>query len=186
MKNTADITNDGVSVYLDSAIRPDNTVRIALFFANLFAFGIYGLIVYATWGEGLPRFSLFAIYIMLPLFYSVTLGRLTLWNLFGQEYVIVNTKSIAYRRNYGFFSTELKVLPFKDLHYTILERHKRSGVESGTVQFAHHNEQGLSVNLFTTSVVLPLKKLHDLTDQIRFIFALERISDPEYDVIHLN
>ncbi|GAA4466843.1 hypothetical protein GCM10023093_21600 [Nemorincola caseinilytica] len=155
-------------------------------FANIFAFAIYGLIVYSVWGEGLPRLSLFAIYIFLPLFYAITLGRLTLWNLFGREFVIINTKSLSYRRNYGFFTTQLKVLPFKDLHYTIKERGQRSGVDSGTLQFAHHNEQGLSVNLFTTSVVLPIKRLQELTEQVRFIFALERISDPEYDVIHLN
>ena len=186
MKNTAEITNDGASVYLDSAVRPNKMVRIALFIANLLACAIYGLILYAIWGEEVPRLSLFLVYALLPLLYVGTLGRLTLWNLFGREYVIINTKTIAYRRNYGFFTTALKVLTFKDLHYTILGRGKDSGIDSGTLQFAHHNEQGLSVRLFTTSVTLPIKRLKEVTDQVRFLFALETISDPEYNVIHLN
>lgn len=186
MKNIAEIKNDGACVYLDSSIKPDRNAKITLLLINVFFFTIFGIIVYASWAEKMSLFTLFAVYLLLPAIYGISLGRLTLWNLFGREYVIINTKSVSFRRYYGIFTSKLKVLPYKGLHYAITETVKYAGIPYGTINFAHHNQQGHSINLFTTSITLPIKQLNKLVDQVKFLFTLEQISDPEYEVIHLN
>lgn len=186
MKNTAEIKNDGACVYLDSTIRPDAIAKVTLVTLNLFFFLIFGVILYATWGAEMSRLSLLAVYVVLPIIYAVSVGRLTLWNLFGREYIIINTKSLSFKRKYGIFSGNLKVLPFSGLHYTIKETDKYSGIPYGTINFAQHNQLGHSINLFTTSITLPIKQLNHLVEQIMFLFTLEQISDPEYEIIHLN
>jgi hypothetical protein len=186
MKNTAEITSDGTSVYLNSAIIPDRIVKITLLLANLFTFTIYGAIIYATWGTGLPRFSLFAIYAVLPVLYAISLGKLSLWNLFGREHIVISTKNIAYSRDYGLFSTGLKILPFKKLQYSITETRNASGDILGTIQFARHNDAGIRVNFFSSGIKIPIKQLRNLAGHIKRLFSLEQLTDPEYEIIHLN
>lgn len=186
MKNTAEITNDGACVYLDSSIKPDTIAKVTLVLLNLFSLLLFGVIAYATWKTNTPRVLLFAIYVLLPVIYGMSVGRLTLWNLFGKEYVIINTQSLSFKRNYGILTGKLKVLPYKGLHYTIKETEQHLGIAYGIINFAQHNQRGHSVNLFTTSITLPIKQLSNLVEQISFLFTLEQISDPEYEIIHLN
>lgn len=186
MKNTAEITNDGACIYLDSTVKPDATAKVTLMLLNLFSLMLFGVIAYATWKTNTPRGLLFAIYVLLPVIYCMSVGRLTLWNLFGKEYVIINTKSLSFKRHYGILTGKLKVLPYKGLHYTIKETEKHSGIAYGIINFAQHDLRGQSVNLFTTSITLPVKQLNHLIEQLTFLFTLEQISDPEYEIIHLN
>lgn len=186
MKNTVEITNDGACVYLNSAVKPGIIAKVTLVLLNLFSLLLFVVIAYATWNTNTPRVFLFAICVLLPVVYVVSIGRLTLWNLFGKEYVIINTKSLSFKRSYGVLAGKLKVLPYKGLHYTIKETEKHFDIAYGIINFAQHNSLGHSVNLFTTSITLPLKQLNYLVEQITFLFTLEQISDPEYEIIHLN
>src|SRR5690606_16432638 len=38
--------------------------------------------------------------------------KYTLWNLFGEERLIINTKTISYQQHYGFFTTVFHTMDF--------------------------------------------------------------------------
>ncbi len=186
MKNTAYIRNDGSAVFLDTTIRPDRVVWFTLILVNLFIWAVFALIVAATLGEDLPRFSLLAIYVLLPVFYGISLGKTTLWNLFGRETVIVTTRSVVCQRHYGLFKTTARVFPFQELNVSVSETETRSKTPCGYVDFSQKAETGLYMTFFTTSVLLPITRLQEFAEQIRFVFTVDHLTDPEFEIIHLN
>lgn len=95
MKDKFIINTDGVCVYVSVSVTNSLVGKILLLLANGIALTVLVLSVV----EWIPALLLVTL-VMLAL-----LMRYTLWNLFGAENLIINTKSLSYQHDYGFWKT---------------------------------------------------------------------------------
>ena len=159
MKNRVEISNDNVCVYYDASIKPDTFLIIAITLVNIFLLILFIVIIASTYDADLPKLSLFVIYIVLPTIYTLTIGRTCLWNLFGKEHLVINTKSIAKKVSFGFFQSQWNSITINNPTYEIVINERYAGQDYGTLRFLHHDENDLPIEIFSTTVVLPIERL---------------------------
>lgn len=183
MHNVAEIHNDGVSVYFNSAVIPKKSARIILIIINLLVLMLYIALLLGIAGE-LKGGGLVSIFVIIPTLYAITLGKSTLWNLYGKEHIIISTNTITSYRDYGFFKTGIKQYPYKKLYYEI--EIQREDKDLSTIHFINHTETGVPVILFSSAVFVPTNKLHELVEQLNVVFAIEHLTKDGENYIHLN
>lgn len=106
MKDRCIIRDDGINIYITLINEVRFVAKIGLVMMCVFlSFPFVILSIYggsATSGGAVFGFIVFLIiYIVFPL-------RLTIWNLFGEEHLILNTKSFSYQHDYGIILTNFK------------------------------------------------------------------------------
>jgi hypothetical protein len=115
----------------------------------------------------LPTLILFILFIFLPI-------RYLLWNLFGKENLIVNTKTISYWYDYGFIRTNLKTIKYDRLATDFLSNRKENEKEFGNLIFYNYNKDtNLPELIHQTSVYIELEKLKEIDLLIQNIFENE-------------
>ncbi len=174
MKNTVEISNDNVCVYYDASIKPDTFLIVVLTLINLFLLLLFIIIIASTYDAGLPKLSLFVIYVVLPTIYLLTVGRVCLWNLFGKEHLVINTKSIAKKVSFGFFQSQWNLININNPTYEIVINERYSGQEYGTLRFIHYDENDLPIEVFSTTVVLPIERLLTLVSELDYVYNIAR------------
>ncbi len=90
-----DLSFDGICIYINIAVKNPLLGKIALVLAELFILVVFFIAV-INWIPGL---------VLMSFFFLLLLMKYSLWNFFGQENLIINTKTISYRYDYGFFRT---------------------------------------------------------------------------------
>ena len=130
--------------------------------------------------------AIISIFVLLPALYIFTLGKSTLWNFFGEEYIIINLKSISHSRNYGFFKTELKTIAFKRLNCQMKPDRIYEENSNGTLSFLDYNHNDLPIVIFTSGVLLPGDILDEVVDNLSVIFSKAYLTKSGDNFIHLN
>lgn len=94
-KPKSEIYSDGVCVYVSVSVSNPFIGKLALVFANLLILTVIGLGI--AW-------QIPAMVICFLLLFML-LAKYSLWNFFGQENLIINTRSVSYQNDYGLFKT---------------------------------------------------------------------------------
>lgn len=102
VKNDLQCTYDGVCIYATIVVKPSLITRCILAFINL---ALITSIIIFTISNIIP--GIFAFLVI-----EIFIIKFTLWNLFGEERLIINTKSLNYQQHYGFFTTSLTTITF--------------------------------------------------------------------------
>lgn len=186
MKNTAFIHNDGVCVFFNSKINIGKTAKVLYVFFNVVFIVFYIMLVSFTIPDKPTGGAIISIFVLLPAIYIFTLGKSTLWNFFGEEYIVINLKSISYSRNYGFFKTELKTIPFKRLNCQVNLDRTYEEESNGTLSFTDYNHNDVPIVIFTSSVFLPGDILDEVVDNLSVIYSIEHLTKTGENYIHLN
>jgi hypothetical protein len=154
MRNKCHIRKDGVCLYVTTEVKAESIGKIILLLLNLIIFiGICAIMV-SVEEQNIGRSLLGLIIFSILLFY--TLGRYTLWNFFGKEIFIINTKTISVQYDYGFFLTALDTKPLNHLSYEYCKMREEKGEETGKLLFYSYNEQELPELIF--GLTLPVDK----------------------------
>ena len=95
------IFSDGICVYVSVSVNNSLVGKVALVVANAFILSVFVLSI-KEWIPGL--------FICTTIF-LIMLIRYTLWNFYGKENLIANTKSFSYQHDYGFFKTSYITKP---------------------------------------------------------------------------
>lgn len=183
MQNVAEVHNDGVSVYFNSAVIPKKSARIILIIINIIVLSLYAALLWGVAGS-LKGGEFVTLFVIIPIVYAVSLGKSTLWNLYGKEHIIISTNTITSYRDYGFFKTGIKQYSYKKLYYEI--EIQREDKDLSTINFINHTETGVPVILFASTVYVPTNKLHELVEQLNVVFAIEHLTKDGDNYIHLN
>lgn len=115
----------------------------------------------------LPVFILIILIYILPIKYF-------LWNFFGKEHIIINTKSISHSFDYGLIRTALRTQKIDRLalHYeagTIKE-----DIEKGHLIFYNYrNEDHLPEIIYRTNAILTKEKILQIEDEIQRLYQHE-------------
>lgn len=169
MENQVDRYSDGINLYLRFRVRSAPSVKVFLTFVVgvLFIFYIYILSTVDNF-QNTPGILPFAIVGLVGLFFSI---KYTLWNFFGQEYLIINTKSISYNYSFGFFTYNLRTVLFERLGTGFEFVSEYNGIKKGKLIFYRYRaKDDLPETIHETSILINLEEISIIDEEIAQLF----------------
>ncbi|RMD95814.1 MAG: hypothetical protein D6816_19805, partial [Bacteroidetes bacterium] len=113
MKNKIEIDSDGINVFVMMNVKASRPGIITL---SVFLILEIILISVLLWHFDFEEASLLVIFMLIGFAFFIGLPlKYLLWNLYGNEELIVNTKSISWSYDYGFFKTNLQTVKYDTL-----------------------------------------------------------------------
>ena len=157
---------DKLNIYVTTKIPTNRFLKIFLLIFNLCAIICLFWFVH-TLQDDKPNILPF----LLPIIYSVTMGKYLLWNTFGEEYYIVNTTHISYQHNYGFWQTKLKTSKYD---FISTKNIKSKSDEKVTLVFVQYSPEKLQEVIFSSALSI------SLSDSNRIFNTLNEIKIDEF------
>ncbi|MGZ5243771.1 MAG: hypothetical protein ACXWDO_01765 [Bacteroidia bacterium] len=168
MKNQVQISSDGINIYIISNVKAKAAGKIIMgIFAVAFLLLLIGLISQIeNQGPGILVPILF-----LGLIFWFVILRYLLWNIYGEEIIIINKKTISYQYNYGLYQSNRTILKHKNLFTSIDEIRSFKDVPHGKLLFFSYDDNDLPQLLFESTILLPLEKLKEIEKEINNLFV---------------
>jgi len=174
MKNVVKISTDGICLYVISKIIAHKIGLTFLIVLNIL-FGVLAFYVFAQAEDNSnnvkAKVCMFLIGIPIYIF---TLGRYTAWNLWGEERVIINTKSISYQYSYGIVEPKMTTIPFRNLSLGINILDSTTNEEKGQFILYDYEENNLPFEIFTSSGLISKPELIKISEEIEMLFNNEK------------
>ena len=159
MKNNyLNIDSNDLNVELTFVPRPPVAIKLILVFFCLIV--IAGPLILISQAEEREQGLIF---LSALVFYAVmyfVLGRYTLWNLFGEERLIVSTKAINYQHHFGFFNTPWKPEKFNKIYLAFRKTHEIENQTYGKLDFITDDENGVHTMLYSTSIAVSEEEIN--------------------------
>ena len=179
MKNTATVHSDGINVYLTSVVRSNPIGKYIITFFTL-GFSALLLFIFIKIDPRETGAAILPIFLIAALFFFFV-GRYTLWNWFGKEHLIINAKSISYRYDYGWYSTNLKTIPLVRLGYASEFVQTINKTDFGRIYFYNYRqEDDLPELVLQTTVLIPESKIQETNTLINEIFERKYYEQAEF------
>ncbi len=185
MKNTIEINSDGVNVYATLRIKANIIGQILLLILIIGLILGFIFIVSSTDSKEMGE-MIIPIILMLAFIIGVPL-RYLIWNIYGREHLIINTKTISYSYDYGVLKTTQKTLHFYRLTTTFEPENTYGDEEKGKLIFWNYLEDThLPEVLFTTSIILRKDELQVLNNEITELFNNEFLDSHGFTGFSMN
>jgi hypothetical protein len=160
------IDHDGVNVHLLIEVESSRIAKVALFCVLAIGFALLGIAI-AEWLLGL----LIAAALWLALF-----GWISLWNLFGKELLIINTKSLSYQHTYGFYVTPLETKRiYRAMNISLIPTTEKPGKPLYNLVFESFNSNDLPEELYRTALPITAEELEKLKSYLRRVY-IEKVN----------
>ena len=175
--NDLKFSYDGVCVYVTTTVKAGITAKIILSFINLVLLGIIIL------------FTVEHIFIASIVFFGFELLviKYTLWNLLGEERLIINAKSLNYQQHYGFFTTSLHTINFnKKIIIRPYEEVFEADVKYSKFLFESYDENNLPIVIYQSVLNIATDSFAKLVMQIEQLFLDEMVTSNGMPAIYLN
>lgn len=186
MDNKVVISTDNINIYVLMTVNANKIGKIILSVMILLGFSFsIGLFVFIPNEDSGEYFLLLIAALILFLFFPM---KYLLWNLYGEEEIIINTKSISYSYSYGFIKTNLQTIKFNILGtgYEPI-RISADNNELGKLNFYDYSvDTNLPFLIFQTSVLIPKEKLFEIDQMINEVFVNERYGEFRFHPYSLN
>ncbi|MBD8489699.1 hypothetical protein IFO69_13160 [Echinicola sp. CAU 1574] len=181
-RNFLKIETNNVNVYLTFTPNPPLVLKLILITFCLIVFTAPVFIIINVEESEIGKFILgMSIYYLLMF---LSLGRYTLWNIFGEERLIVSTRSISHQHHYGFFDTNLKTQKFDTIYIQFQKTNTVNDIDYGKIEFYSQDENGILTILYETTIIVSEDKIKESINDIEKLFYLETIS--VFGQIHNN
>jgi hypothetical protein len=169
MKKSMEITSDGINIYTTLNVKSKLTGKIILSAMVLILFAFFVAVVSSLKEPG-DAVLLFLLFLAL-LFFPV---RFLLWNLFGKEQFIINTKSISYLYDYGILRTNLKTVNFDKLGIDFNKVRIEKEHQYGNITFYNYRaDNHLPEEIFQTTVLMDTKSKAEIEKRVFELFEGE-------------
>jgi len=169
MKNRIKINSDEINAYANIQVNASKTgIRFLSIFLILEIILFLWMVSEIKDDEVLSM--IIPILIILTLFIGLPVKYL-LWNLYGKEELIVNTKSISWSYDYGFFRTNIKTVKYNRLGTGYEKIRGQNEEEVGKLIFYNFREEdNLPEFIHQTTVLLNKSEIEEFNNQISNIF----------------
>ena len=159
MNNKISIHSDHINLYFHLRIRPNKIgVSVLVFFIILELFTV-GFILSGLSKELEGIFFAF-LFLAGILFFSF---KYFIWNIAGEEWIIVNDRSISYQYQYGFVRTKLKSISFNQLVVVPQWIGMAEREEGGKLFFFDYSEKhGIPEVIHNTTIILPKEVIQEI------------------------
>jgi hypothetical protein len=114
------------------------------------------------------------------------LGRYTVWNFWGEEYVRINTKSINYTRSYGIFRTNEKMIKINRLGWAYETIRYFENTEYGKIYFSDYDPDNNPKVIFETTILIRKIDADAIFDNIQIIYSNEYFEENKISPFTLN
>ncbi len=107
--------------------------------------------------------------------------KMLLWNLYGKETIIVNTRSVSWTHSYGIVETRLKTQTFEALGTGFDLFRIYDGNEHGHLLFYRYDPiTHLPSEIYSTNIIIPKNKLVEIDNELSDLFYHEFASGYEF------
>jgi len=176
MKERIKIYSDEICIYVSIGVNNPLYGKVALILADALILSVLILAI-VIWIPGLALVSL------LFLFF---LTKYTLWNIYGRENVIINTKNVTYQHDYGFFKTDYTILPInKGLSLKVAPAKPTENKEL-LIKMTSYNDNDLPVEIYTMALSVPEDDVIRLNMLMKQLFVDKMAEEYMLPPIHLN
>jgi len=185
MKNDIFINSDGINVFIEIHVKSKLIGKIIMSIIMLLLLFCYFAFLIMIDAKDIgsilvPFFIISIVLIVFPL-------RYLFWNLFGIEYIVVNTKTISFAYSYGILTTKYKTIKFNRLASGFDTSKLYNETLHGTLFFQDFDlETNLPINIFETSVIIPYSELSKIDNEIRKVFYNEFLYENQFIPFSLN
>jgi hypothetical protein len=174
MKNKSTVHFDGICIYLNSEIRVALIGKVILIVFNLIAWAGFMALALSVPGEEVKSFLI--AFFIIPAFLIFIVGRYTAWNLWGKEFIIVNTKAITYSRSYGIIQTNDTIIKIeKSLAFSYNRVRIDGEKEFGELHFFDYDENNNPRNIFETTILMTKEIAEEVIANIEDLYSREYI-----------
>jgi energy-coupling factor transporter transmembrane protein EcfT len=169
MRNLVHKHTDGINFYATFQVKANPVGKVVLSLMILILITVYIFVVSTITKNDLramlfPMILVFVLILLFPV-------RYLLWNLFGKETLIVNTKTISYRYDYGILRTNLKTISFDGLGTGFHVVRKENTMEYGKMLFYNYRkEDNVPQLIHQTSVLLDTIDCNEINLEISSLF----------------
>lgn len=172
MKNEIIIHTDNLNVYATIKVKASIIGIRVLSFLIAIELIIFMTVLIQIKPDEVPSMI---IPLILVLFFFIGLPvKYLLWNKYGQEFLIVNKKSVSWSYDYGIIKTNLNIEVFDKLSIGYEKVITIENEENGRLIFYNYdNENDLPVIIHQTTALLSKSDIELLNDQIFELFSSE-------------
>lgn len=185
MMNELDMSSDGINLYVNIKVKANKLViRIAVtVLILLISFILIGAIKESK--DISTEAGIFAIIgIFFFLYFPV---KYLLWNLYGEEELIINTKSISYSYDYGWFKTKMETIEFVTLGVSLDEMRLDGKEYLGQLYFtAYDKNTQVPEVIHSTTVFLDMHQILELQLGISSLFEQSLYQERGFIPFSLN
>lgn len=171
MPNTCTIHFTDLQLQIVSKMRRPMWLKVLLVGANVLAYGA-ALLAYNLVATEATALMLVLPFLAIMTFFFLTLSRYTLWTLFGTETLVISTRSLEMRHDFGWYRPRPKAVKFRQLSALIANTRNVDGKPVGRLNFYDHNELGQSDAVITTAIELPRTELDAIVRKLNVLFFL--------------
>jgi len=138
MKNVSTVYSDGINIYIAAEIKSKVAGKLLLGSILIVTIAVFLYLLVSVDFKEMGKASIPII--LIPCFFLYFLSKYLLWNIYGQEHIVVNSKTVTYYYNYGFFRTPLKTVFHNRLgiSYRITDRFEDENF--GRMLFVNYNQ----------------------------------------------
>lgn len=185
MKNRIESSTDSINVYSKINVHAS---KLGLLILGLFLTAevifVFPSLIFGGIEPSIPTillmFSGLYFFFVLPLKYF-------LWNMFGFEELIVNTKSVSWSYNYGFYKTNLKTIVYNQLATDYEAMRGEDDEEIGRLIFINYREQdNLPEVIHQTTVLISKNDIAEIDEMISDLFVDEFLNTKKFTPFSLN
>lgn len=176
----AEISFDMLNIYLKTEV-PTNIYLKAF----LFLFNLVGTVCLFWFAIALQEDKPNPFPFLLPVLYLLTLGKLIIWNIFGQEMLIISTTHISYQHNYGLWTTKLKTFAYEGVFADQSDSNIKTDDQANLI-FIAFDEQRLQKTVFTTTIPLSLADTEKVLNNLNEMKIEEWGDQASFPDIFLN
>lgn len=172
MRNTINKHNDGINFYATFNVKANTLGKVVLSIMILLLMIVYIFIISTITKNEIremifPMILIFVLILVFPV-------RYLLWNSFGKETLIVNTKTISFCYDYGIFKTNLKTIHFDRLGTGFQLIREENDIEFGKLIFYNYRfKDNLPEVIHQTSVMLDTIDINEIDQEISNLFVNE-------------
>lgn len=170
--NTATIDSDGKNIVINSFVKTAIEGKVILILI-MSLYVLYTTILFATFPVSEGNNGFVFIIVLLGVLILYFLGKRFLWNTFGVETVVINTKSISYQYDYGILRTTLTTIPYKELKVSYEKVKDIGDIEYGNLYFIDYDEVNLPNRIFETTVLLSKNDAEIVFKMLHALFHIE-------------
>jgi hypothetical protein len=144
MRSLCEINRVGINLHVMLKLRPETPGRVWLLIVVNIAFIALWVLTVMFMGDERSDGELLVGFLLSLLLWVFTLGRYTLWHLFGEEYVVINRKSISYQYRYGVFQTHIQTISLhRPVMYYELTQQPQTDGSLGVFHVINHDPDTL-------------------------------------------
>ncbi|SHG39422.1 hypothetical protein [Pedobacter caeni] len=171
------IDSDGICLFITLTLRPSLPGRLILIFLNAV---LAGIITVAAIHE-IPALLIVSALIFLLLI------RYSLWNFYGKEHLTINTKSIRYQHEYGFFKTTAQTNKIgRSLMVEAQNIYQSGKSKQVRLVFVSHDENDFPEEVYHVAIPITQKNANAVIRGINLLYMDKVTDDYSLPPIHMN